>query len=140
MKLQISYALLTIYVSHDMLINASCQDCSYLRNCFKDVRPSDKFDNPYLIIPWVTNDNSEHLCEPVSWTCFRVLCTLLYLHEHCPYITYYCFCCQSFIYNFTKMLAVSINLQHSHCNIVFLIIQFKLLSLHFFYHIKKFYF
>ena len=63
----------------------------------KDVRPSDKFDNPYLIIPWVTNDNSEHLCEPVSGTCFRVLCTLLYLHEHCPYITYYCFCCQSFI-------------------------------------------
>ena len=63
----------------------------------KDVRPSDKFDNPYLIIPWVTNDNSEHLCEPVSGTCFRVICTLLYLHEHCPYITYYCFCCQSFI-------------------------------------------
>ena len=53
--------------------------------CIKDVRPSDKFDNPYLIIPWVTNDNSEHLCEPVSGTCFRVLCTLLYLHEHCPY-------------------------------------------------------
>ena len=78
----------------------------------KDVRPSDKFGNPYLIIPWVTNDNSEHLCEPVSGTCFRVLCTLLYLHEHCPYITYYFFCCQSFIYNFTKMLAVSINLQH----------------------------
>ena len=107
---------------------------------FKDVRPSDKFDNPYLIIPWVTNDNSEHLCEPVSWTCFRVLCTLLHLHEHCPYITYYFFCCQSFIYNFTKMLAVSINLQHSHCNIVFLIIQFKLLSLHFLYHIEKFIF
>ena len=63
----------------------------------KDVRPSDKFDNPYLIIPSVTNDNSEDLCEPVSGTCFQVLYTLLYLHEHCHYITYYCFCCQSFI-------------------------------------------
>ena len=31
----------------------------------KDVRPSDKFDNPYLIIPWVTNDNSKDWCEPV---------------------------------------------------------------------------
>ena len=92
----------------------------------KDVRPSDKFDNPYLIIPSVTNDNSEHLSEPVSGTCLRVLCTLLYLHEHCPYITYYCFCCQSFIIILKKMLAVGINLQHSHCNIVFLIIQFKL--------------
>ena len=119
----------------------------HLRKQFKsikDVRPSDKFDNPYLIIPWVTNDNSGHLSEPVSGTCFRVLCTLLYLHEHCLYITYYCFCCQSFIIIlqkcFTKMVAVSINLQHSHCNIVFLIIQFKLLSLHFLYHIKKFYF
>ena len=56
--------------------------------CFKDFPPSDKFDNPYLIIPWVTNDNSEHLCALVSGTCFRVLSTLLYLHEHCPYITY----------------------------------------------------
>ena len=66
--------------------------------CFvKDFRPSDKFDNPYLIIPWVTNDNGEHLCELVSGTCFRGLWTLLYLHEHCPYITYYCFCCQNFI-------------------------------------------
>ena len=25
---------------------------------FKDFRPSDKFDNLYLIIPWVTNDNT----------------------------------------------------------------------------------
>ena len=33
-----------------------------LRTILKDVRPSDKFDNPYLIIPWVTNDISEHLC------------------------------------------------------------------------------
>ena len=32
----------------------------------KDFRPSHKFDNPYLIIPWVTNDNSEHLCALVS--------------------------------------------------------------------------
>ena len=39
----------------------------------KDFRPSDKFDNHYLIIPWVTNDNSEHLCALVSGTCFRVL-------------------------------------------------------------------
>ena len=28
----------------------------------KDFRPSDKFDNPYLIITWVTNDNIEHIC------------------------------------------------------------------------------
>ena len=61
-----------------------------LRN-IKDVRPSDKFDNPYLIIPWVTNDNSEHLCELMSGTFFRVFGTLLNLHEHCPYITYNCF-------------------------------------------------
>ena len=30
---------------------------------FKDFRPSDKFDNSNLIIPWVNNDNSEHLCQ-----------------------------------------------------------------------------
>ena len=59
--------------------------------------PLISLNNPYLIIPWVTNDNSEHWCELVSGTCFRVLGTLLFLHEHCPYITYYCFCCQSFI-------------------------------------------
>ena len=64
---------------------------------FKDFRPSDKFDNPYLIIPWLTNDISENVCALVSGTCFRVLDTLLYLHEHCPYITYYCLCCQSII-------------------------------------------
>ena len=103
-------------------INYSYEDSTLL----KDFRPSDKFDDPYLIIPWVTNDNSEHLCELVSGTCFRVLGTLLYLHEHCPYITYYCFCCFSFIIKFTKILAVSIDLQHSYCNIVFIIIQFKL--------------
>ena len=64
---------------------------------FKDFRPFDNFDNPYLIISWVTNDNSEHLCALVSGTCFGLLGTVLYLHEHCPYITYYCFFCQSFI-------------------------------------------
>ena len=32
----------------------------------KDFRPSDKFDNPYLTIPRVTNDNREHLCALVS--------------------------------------------------------------------------
>ena len=87
------------------IVMSTCTKWIHLLSCstqanyiyLKDVRPSDKFDNPYLILPWVTNDNSEHLCEPVSWTCFRVLCTLLYLHVHCPYITYYCFCCQSFI-------------------------------------------
>ena len=78
-----------------------------------------------IIISRVTNDNSEHLCALVSLTCFRVLGTLLYLHGHCPYITHYCFFCQEFYNNFTKMLAVSIDLQHSYCNIVFLIIQFK---------------
>ena len=39
----------------------------------KDSQPSDKFDNPYLIIPWVTNDNSEHLCALVSGTCFTCM-------------------------------------------------------------------
>ena len=72
-------------------------NCQCTFQPIKDVRPSDKFDNPYLMIPWVTNDNSEHFCELVSGTCFRVLGTLLYLHEYCPYITYYCFCCQTFI-------------------------------------------
>ena len=75
----------------------ACFKYRHFAGRFKDFRPSDKFDNPYLIIPWVTNDNSEHLCELVSGTCFWVLGTLLYLHDHCPYITYYCFCCQSFI-------------------------------------------
>ena len=28
----------------------------------KDFWPFIKFDNPYLIIPWVTDNNSEHLC------------------------------------------------------------------------------
>ena len=27
----------------------------------KDFQLSDKFDNPYLMIPWVANDNSEQL-------------------------------------------------------------------------------
>ena len=84
---------------------------------FKDFWPSDKYDNPYLIIPFVTNDNSEHLCELVSGTCFRMLSSLIYLHEHCPYITYtvLMFLLSEFYYNFTKMLAVGIDLQHSYC-------------------------
>ena len=45
--------------------------------CIKDFRPSDKFDNLNLIIPWVNNDNSEHLCALESGTCFRVYDTLL---------------------------------------------------------------
>ena len=36
----------------------------------KDFRPSDQFDNPYLTIPQVTNDNSDHLC---ACTCVRDL-------------------------------------------------------------------
>ena len=70
----------------------------------KDFRPSDKFDNPYLTIPRVTSNNSEHLCALVSGTCFRVLGTLLYLHEYCSYITYYCFFCQSFIIILQKLI------------------------------------
>ena len=41
----------------------------------KDFRPSDEFDNPYLIILSETNDNSEHLCKLASGTCFQVPCT-----------------------------------------------------------------
>ena len=59
----------------------------------KDFRPSDKFDNPYLRTPWVTNDNNGQLCRLLSGTCFRVHGTLLNLHEHCLYITNYCFSC-----------------------------------------------
>ena len=68
----------------------------------KDFRPSDKFDNLYFIIPRVTNDNSVYLWSLVSGTCFRVLGTLLYLHEHCPFITYYCSFCQSFVITLQK--------------------------------------
>ena len=97
---------------------------------FKDFRPSDKFDNPYLIIPWVTNDNIEHMCALVSGTCFRVLGILLLLHEQCPYKTYTIkhtlLLLSEFYNNFTKMLAVSSDLQHSYYNIVYLIKQFKL--------------
>ena len=58
--------------------------------------------------------------------------------NHVP-ITYYCFIVLhiEFYNNFTKMLAVSIDLQHSYCSIVFLI---KIMSSHFLYHIKRFYF
>ena len=48
----------------------------------KDFRPSDKFDNPYMIILWVTNDNSEHLCELVSGTasgCLIPCSTFMYI-------------------------------------------------------------
>ena len=45
---------------------------------FKGLRPSDKFDNPCLKIPWVANANSVHLYALVSGTCFRVHVTLLY--------------------------------------------------------------
>ena len=103
-------------ISKILKIVFKCNDC----------RPSDNFDNPYLIIPWVTNDNSDHLCALVSGTCFRVLDTLFYLHGHCPLITHYCFFCQEFYNKFTNMSVVSINLQNSYCKVVFLIIQFKL--------------
>ena len=119
----------------------SVQPCEHLNVqcvCTKHVvhiyfQPSDKFDNPYLIIPWVTKDNSEHLCALVSRTCFRALGTLLYLNKHCPFITNYWlrFLLSEFYNNFTKMLTVSIDLQHSYCNIVFLIKQF-ILCLYFF--------
>ena len=92
---------------------------------FKDFQSSGKFDNPYLIIPWITNDNSEHLCALVSGTCFRVHGTLLYLHEHCPYITYYCFFFQSFIIIY-KNVSCPQRFTTFIWSIVFLIIQFKL--------------
>ena len=90
----------------------------------KDFQPSDKLDNPYLII----HDNSEHLCTLLSRTCLRVLGTLLYMHEHCPYITYYCFFCQSFIITLQKCQPSPQIYSISYCNIVILIIryQFKL--------------
>ena len=39
-----------------------------IQHKIKDIRPSAKFDNPYLTIPLVSNDNNEHLC-----TCVRDL-------------------------------------------------------------------
>ena len=53
------------------------QNFAFFYEYVKDFRPSDNFDNPYLIIHWVANDNSEHFCELVSGTCFRVLGTLI---------------------------------------------------------------
>ena len=85
-----------------------------MKECFtsqrlflKDFRPSDMFDNPYLTISWLHNsEHCVHWCQgPDSG-----LGTLLYLHGRCPYITHYCFFCQEFYNNFTKMSAVSIYL------------------------------
>ena len=78
-----------------------------------------------LKFPWITNCNSVDLFAMVSGTCFRVLSTMLYLYEHCPYLTYYFFLFSQFLNHCTKMLAISIVLQHSYCNIIFLIIQFQ---------------
>ena len=48
------------------------------------------------LVSLVANDNSEQVC-----TCVLCLLTgawyLLYLQEHCLYITYYCFVYKSFI-------------------------------------------
>ena len=123
-----------VHLKPTAFINTSKMPVTYIAK-LKDFRPSDKFDNPFLLILWVINDNSEHLWELVSGTCFRVLGTLLYRHEHCPFITYYIllFLLSEFnINHFTKTLAVSIVLQHSYCNIVYLITQFKLICLYIF--------
>ena len=69
---------------------------SYLRPYINEIRPSYKFDNPYLMTSWVTNDKSVILCALVSGTCFWVLGNLLYLYDYCLYITYNCFFCHSF--------------------------------------------
>ena len=69
-------------------IAENAENLIHLPRSFTDFQTSDKFDNTYLIIPWVTNDNSEHLCELVSGTFFRVLGTLLYFQKHCPHIPY----------------------------------------------------
>ena len=63
----------------------------------KGIRPSDKLDNSYFNIPLVANDISVLLYALVSGICFRVRVALTYLKEHCLYITYYCFLCQTFI-------------------------------------------
>ena len=71
----------------------------------RDFRSSDKFENPYLVIPLVNNDNGEPLCALVSgtasgcWDLCNILVLLILLSE--------------FYNHLTKMLAVSIDLQHS---------------------------
>ena len=104
---------------------------------FKGTQPSDKFDNPSLINPWVTNDNSVHVCALESGTCFRLLGTVrLSLYNILLKISFV-----TLFYNHsTTMLAISIVLQHSYCNIVLPIIQFRFIYLYFLYHIKRFYF
>ena len=90
---------------------------------FKDFRHSDKFYKPYRL----TNDNSEHLCAFVC-TCVRYLLPGAW-YPALPARTFFVynillFLWSEFYNNFTK-LAVSIDLQHSYCNIVFFIMQFK---------------
>ena len=45
----------------------------------------------YLTTRWVTNGNTVYLHALMLGTCFRVLDTLIFLYEHCFYITYYSF-------------------------------------------------
>ena len=80
-----------------IIIKKKLLEICRLNDTIKDFLPSDKFDNPILLIPWVINNNSEYLCKLVSGARFQVLGTLLYLHEHCSYKTYYFFFYQSFI-------------------------------------------
>ena len=51
-------------------------------------RPSDKCNISFLIIPWLTNVNSVHMCQG--------LFTLLHMYEPCLYITCQGFFCYSF--------------------------------------------
>ena len=77
----------------------------------------------------------------MSGTYFLVFSTLLYLYEHCLYIKYCCFFkLPQFYNNSTKILDVNKFLQHSYCNIVFLIIQFRKCLFYFFTTFKGFIF
>ena len=88
---------------------------------FKDFRPSDKFDN-YLSNQWQ------------QWTfvcpCVRgLLPSIRYPASTSWTLSLYnivLFLSSEFYNHFTKIKAVSIDLQYSYCNIVFCIIQFKL--------------
>ena len=47
----------------------------YTKNLLKGIQLSDKFENSYLKILWVANENSVHLYALVSGTCVRVRVT-----------------------------------------------------------------
>ena len=88
------------------------------KGSIKGIRPPDKFDNSYFNIPWVANDIDQ--CTFICTGVRDLLPGARYPHLPVGALSLYnilLFLVSDFYNHFTKMVAVSTDIQHSYCDI-----------------------